>query len=257
MPKEVLDELVVIGFQTQPRDDAEKYITGIQSHLMADSEKSALRLAASTTPYLCEIESVVMHLISPERGTETVCLAKPENYKGLIGPRFVKQFMDWFPLLFKDNGGVDYTGGHPVMVGFDIDLFTILVGLESAEQKENPCPCALVGGIWNEDIRELLLPEKYCKKVPVDLAIKRLGITTMDNLGYVPGLDAKEDAMITLQAVAKLNTMPYLNKKIKLLVESIINDEVLPAEIPVTKAQPTAKPTTTKGKFKPKKAVAK
>lgn len=251
MPRqEVLDELVVIGFQTQPRDDAEKYIAGIQSHLMPDSEKATLRMAASTTPYLCEIEAVTMHLVSKERGTESVHLQKPDNYKGLLGPRFVKQMLDWFPLLFTDNGGIDYAGGHPVMVGFDIDLFTTLVGFECAEQKDNTCPCALVGGLWNEDVRKLMLPEAYCGKVPVDLAIKRLGITTMDNLGYVPGLDAVEDAMISLQAVVKFNTLPYLNKKIKLLVESIINDEVLPAEVPVVKAQPPAKAPAGKQKRK-------
>jgi hypothetical protein len=255
MPKNiVLDDVIIVGFTTQPRDDAEKYIAGLESVQITDAERSRLRLEASATPHLCELESVTIHRLKAEGSRESAYFTRIAQTLPL-GPRIAKQMLEWYPLMYNDKTGEreSYADAHHIFHCFDHNLFPILVTLECAEQTENKFPRQLFSDLWSQNVMEDILPTEFCKSVPIDLALKRLGIRLSDDLVFAPGLDADEDALALAQIIQKLNLYPYLNKQIAALVE-----EQLGMATTKTQPKPTAKaaPVSTKKKLKPKKKVA-
>lgn len=111
---------------------------------------------------------------------------------------------------------VAVTGGFEsnkiYLVGFEVSAFAKLAAAEAAEVGEKTFPAALWSSGGYREVDSLLRPGSKAKKLPQELAFRRLG------LDYDPGLprcvDAYKDCRLAIEALHSLNLVPPLRHKI-------------------------------------------
>lgn len=219
-------KLVIVGYTTQPREDADVYLEQMQSHMMTAAAKSALRLKAATTPHLAELESIFMLNILDDQ-MQTFSLTANEDRK-LIGATVVHQLEVWFPMGCEDL--------H--IAGLNTKLFTTLVQHEHIESCDDMVLTPTFAPEQILDVESIILPRPECEKIPLDLVVRRFDLKMLDDLAFAPGLDAKADALVAAQLVQKLCLFRLVDNGIDLAVKHLM------ASRTETKVSaPTKKPT--------------
>lgn len=159
--------------------------------------------AAYFSPGLASVGSQVAHWFS-------------KLYPELTGDGLEDEEAEEVSYAEEEPETVAVTGGFEsnkiYLVGFEVSAFAKLAAAEAAEAGEKTFPAALWSSGGYREVDSLLRPGSKAKKLPQELAFRRLG------LDYDPGLprcaDAYKDCRLAIEALHSLNLVPPLRHKI-------------------------------------------